>query len=207
MKYLVYIGLLAVGIVLGYVLGNQQNNEIAEDTTTTEYITETRTVHDTVVQTNTIKVTEEEEELDSLEEVIDTIKTEVDTTLVVNMVDDTTEDVSISREKMIKKDWLRVNVVEEIADDDSLLNEMMGISKTMPDKLMVEFWESPLHFSGYKLSKSKLILYGMEPGNEYKLYRNRKDYFLSTKTFYYSLKETEQFLPYLEVKKEVVFND
>ena len=42
-------------------------------------------------------------------------------------------------------------------EKDSVVKDLLGIEETQPTKLMVEFWESPLHFSGYKLSKSKLF--------------------------------------------------
>ena len=87
--------------------------------------------------------------------------------------DSLNEDLSIRREKLVQKMWLNVYVLAEYENKDSLLKEALGINETMPSKLLVEFWESPLNFSGYKLSKAKLILYGMPSGLEYKLYRKR----------------------------------
>lgn len=205
MKYAIYAGLLVAGVVIGYLMGINSVSEPQEQTEPqTEYITEM--VVDTVIQKETVKVPIAEEEIDSAKIIPDSLLA-LNDSLELLIPEDTTEDISIRREKMIEKKWLSINVLEEFDDSDSLLKAMMGISDQMPTRLLVEIWESPLNFSGYKLSRSKLVLYGMPSGIEYKLYRKKDNYFLSAQTFYYSLKETEDFLPYLEVSKEAVFND
>jgi hypothetical protein len=84
---------------------------------------------------------------------------------------------------------------------------MMGIENKLPSKILVEYWESPLQFFGYKFSRNKLVLYGLPIETSYEIYRKSKKYYISTENIYYSIAETEEFLPYLEVKKSTVFND
>lgn len=205
MKYVLPIGLLLLGLGLGYVIAvYTYEPEAAEVEPSTEYITET--VVDTVIQKETVQVPIAEEVFDSTKLMTDSLMALLDT-LVTGIEVDTIEDLTIRTEKMVGQKWLTVTVLEEFEDKDSLIKEMLGINDKMPTSILVEFWESPLNFSGYKLSRSKLIMYGMPKGMDYKLYRRKGDYFLSAQSFYYSLKETEEFLPYLEVAKEVVFND
>lgn len=208
MKYAVWIGLFAAGLTVGYLIGTgavpgQKDSEVS----TTEFIKET--VHDTIVQTETVKIQVENSDSDSSEIEVDTLINLSDTLVVIEDVIDSSaaEDISIRTEKMVGYRWLTVNVLEAEVEKDSLIKEMLDIKDKMPGRLKVEFWESPLNFSGYKLSRSKLILYGMPSQLEYKLFRRVDKYFLSAQSFYYSLKETEEFLPYLEVSKEEVFND
>lgn len=80
---------------------------------------------------------------------------------------------------------------EDIIDHDRLIKvSTLPISKFMPrkdtsyaeklatkigkdesflDDIVVEFWESPLEYTGYKLNKSKLILYGISTDNDLEL--------------------------------------
>lgn len=206
MKYAAGIGLLVIGIGVGYVIGIQTSNpSLDESEPETTLITET--VTDTIIQTEIKEVPVEIEEIDTSEVISDSLQSINDSLLHTVGVDSNSTDLSIRTEKMTAKKWLKVYVLAEYEDKDSLIKEALGINETMPSKILVEFWESPLNFSGYKLSKAKLILYGMPSGLEYKLYRKQDKYFLSTQTFYYSLRETEEFLPYLEVSKETVFDD
>lgn len=206
MKYAVQIGILFIGVGVGYVIGVQSSEPVVDESEPeTTLITET--VTDTIIQTEIKEVPVENTDNDSILDSSDSLLFENDSLLLMVDSDSIPEDLSIRTEKMTAKKWLNVHVLAEYEDKDSLLKEALGINETMPSKILVEFWESPLNFSGYKLSKSKLILYGMPSGLDYKLYRNRDKYFLSAQTFYYSLRETEEFLPYLEVSKQVVFND
>jgi hypothetical protein len=206
MKYVAWVGLFAAGLTVGYLVG--VNNVPEPDETpvsTTEFIKET--VVDTIIQTETVEVPVKEDESDTLSEEIDTSLSITDTLILIEDIDTTAseEDIKIRTEKMVGYRWLTVDVLEQSTEKDSLIKEMLDINDKMPTRLKVEFWESPLNFSGYKLSRSKLVLYGMPSQLEYKLYRRLDKYYLSTQSFYYSLKETEEFLPYLEVSKEEVF--
>lgn len=208
MKYIIAIGIFIAGGLTGYFIGNSSSlNEVAVDESpTTEFITQT--VHDTIIKTTQINVVEPSDEIDSLIELNDSLIAAQDSLLSLTETDTNDSDISISREVMEKSVWLSVQIIEEIDEsEDSLVKEMMGIQESMPTKLLVEFWQSPLNFSGYKLSKSKLVMYGMPSQLTYKLYRNKSKYYFSTENVFYELKETESFLSYSEVNKSVVFND
>ncbi|MCB9222829.1 MAG: hypothetical protein R2780_10860 [Crocinitomicaceae bacterium] len=208
MKYLVWIALFAAGLTVGYLVGTNdiplmEDNQVS----TTEFVKET--IHDTIIQTETVEVVPEIEDNDTLFSDIDTLLTTSDSLIVVEEVDsnEVAENISIRTEKMVGYKWINVTIVGVEEAKDSLIKEMLDIKDKYPSKLKVEFWESPLNFTGYKLSRSKLVLYGMPSQSTYKIYRKKDKYYLSAQTFYYSLKETEEFLPYLEVSKDVIFND
>jgi hypothetical protein len=203
MKYLIGIGIFIGGLSIGYVIGDYDSETISDDgEIKTEFITEM--VHDTIVETKTIKVPVEEE-IDSL--MVNSDSTDILSDSLLVMDDSLDGVLSIKREKLIRTTWITITDLKVEEKKDTVVKELLGIEETKPSKLMVEFWESPLHFSGYKLSKSKLVMYGMPAQYECLLYRKPGQYFLSLQNNYYSLKETEEFLPYLEVEKEEVFND
>lgn len=201
MKYVIGIGLLLLGLVVGYLFGlNREAAEVTENTTT-EYITEV--VHDTIVETKVVPV--EEPIVEDSEEINDTLL--LSDTLEISYIADTIIDdeyLSINREVLKKSAWIKVEVIEE-QQTDSLLAEMMNVNTQLPDQILIEFWESPLDYSGYKLNRNKLILYGMPEQMNYRVYRKFDRYYFSTENIFYSIKETEEFLPYLEVEKSEIF--
>jgi hypothetical protein len=73
-------------------------------------------------------------------------------------------EIQIVRERLIGSKTVTIQFRSESRDTSSVgqLNakfDEQGFNKT----ILVEFWESPLDFMGYKLSKTKLILYGFLP--------------------------------------------
>lgn len=206
MKYLLGIGLLIVGGLIGYFIGAHSfDREIQlDEAPKTEFITQT--VHDTIVKTEPVNVVQPVEDEDSVEVINDSLLVRTDSLDILNQ-EDTLDDITISREVLEKSKWLDVKVLKEFEDKDSLIKEMLGITENLPTSMLVEFWNSPLNYSGYKFSRSKLVLYGMPSQLEYKLYRKKETYFLSTQNVYYQLKESDDFLTYSEVSKDKVFND
>lgn len=202
MKYLISIGLLGVGLVIGYFIGSGFSAKEVTENTTTEYITEF--VHDTVVETQLVNLPEEVE-IDTTS-TLDTLDL-IDTTFIAEVVDTliNEDDISINREVLKKSAWIKVEVLEENEMQDSLLSEMMNLTQQLPDQILIEFWESPLGYSGYKLNRNKLILYGMPEQTNYRIYRKKNQYYFSTENIFYSIRETEDFLPYLEVEKSELF--
>ncbi|MFT4602257.1 MAG: hypothetical protein ACI857_002443 [Arenicella sp.] len=205
MKYLIGIGLFALGGLGGYMIGSQNTGaELLTESAPTELVTQT--LYDTIVETQIIEIPEVIEGVDSLNTTSDSVS--IDSLMVAIPLDsgEIEGDISIRREKLVRTVWIEIDVLKEIIKD-TLASQLIGVLETFPSRMLVEFWESPLNFSGYKLSKNKLLMFGMPDNLVYDIYRKENDYFISTENIYYSMKETEEFLPYLEVEKEVVFND
>jgi hypothetical protein len=211
MKYLIITGIFALGISLGYVVGTQQTPEEStpvvmnqEDTGQAE-IMEQDSEHDR-------EKPAAESTLDSMEATLDTTidYSAEDSIMLVeySMIDSMNdEDLSISREKLIRGVRLPIIYLAQTELKDSAIKESLGIEEVQAKTMFVEFWESPLNFEGYKLSKKKLIVYGMSPQLDYKLYKRENDYYFAFQNVYYKMKETQDFLPFSEVSKSEVFND
>ncbi len=64
---------------------------------------------------------------------------------------------------------------------DSLLSVVSGIrddKKNAIAAFTVEFWQSPINYKGYKMGKSKIVLFGIAQGDEIRLYRIGEDIYL-----------------------------
>lgn len=82
--------------------------------------------------------------------------TQGDTDVVVM----TNQLVSVISAQLINKD----TVNRKNAETDSTLEAMSDINSTkQPVYFRVEFWKSPLNYKGYKMSRGKIVLYGITP--------------------------------------------
>lgn len=75
------------------------------------------------------------------------------------------------------KDTNSVNKKSE--ETDSVLESMSEVSDTKdPVNYRIEFWKSPLNYKGYKMSKGKIILYGISPVSNASLTKADGTYYL-----------------------------
>ncbi|WP_027421324.1 hypothetical protein [Crocinitomix catalasitica] len=211
MKYLLVISVFLIGGLIGFFVGKNSTVIIEKRNKITEAQVITEVVYDTIIKKEVIEVPVPVIIVDSLS--LDTIPIEsVDTTEVTDQIEikDTSEidsDIVIRRERMIKSKKYQIIFLTEEIKKDTALKEMLGIKESKITELIVEFWESPLNFSGYKLSKNKLILYGLSDQFKYQIYKRNKVYYIGFEDILYGLKETQEFLPFVEVDRENILND
>ncbi len=67
--------------------------------------------------------------------------------------------------------------------------------KTSHDAFIVEFWVSPLNYRGYRLKGNHLTLYGLDPQEQMRLFRNREKLYLECLYHQYALVESAEFRP------------
>lgn len=207
MKYITAGVILAVGISLGFLLGRigKDGTDVVETPAETEFITEY--VTDTVIQKQTILVDKNASDTDTTQS--DSLDLMSPDSMLFASNEDTLqdEDLHIHRERKIAERTIPLIYLAEKIDNDSTIKELLGIQSTKTNKIAIEFWESPLNYSGYKLSRKKLILFDMSPQLDYTLYRREDDYYLRAQEVFYIMQETSEFKSYKQVEKAIVFND
>jgi len=212
MKYLIFIALFVLGGIIGYLVGINQTTEMVIDGSAEKQLV-TEFVYDTIVHHERVEVpvyktpkdtlNELPDTLEQFEKVLDTLKERIlpkDTT-------SSSEDFNINRDELITSQLIPIIYLDKQVDKDSLIKNLLGIKQNRPTEMVVQFWKSPLNYSGYKLSRNTLILYGLSEQFEYKIYQRDNFHYLSNETVFYRLSETQEFLPYLEVDKTEVLND
>jgi hypothetical protein len=68
----------------------------------------------------------------------------------------------------------------------------------------VEFWSSPLNYRGYKMNRSKLVLYGFSDPEGVRLFKLDDEVYLHTGSAVYRLDFSNDFRPYERVTSEVI---
>ena len=213
MKYLIFIGLFIAGGTIGYFVGKTSGQSAVDDNfTETERITEF--IYDTIVEKERIEVpvyttpvvdTNIVEPADSLEDlfVLDTLKERI---LPRDSVGQD-EELNINRDELIASKRISIQYLDELVEKDSVIKDLLGIKQNRPAEMIVQFWTSPLNFSGYKLSRNTLVLYDLSAQFDYSIYFKENRHYLSNETVFYVLEETTDFLPYQEVDKNEILDD
>lgn len=79
---------------------------------------------------------------------------------------------------------------------DSMIASLAGVS--MPDDkefFMIEFWKTPLNSKGYKMTRSRLLIYGFNEGDDLLLVKDADKYYLRNNKIVYSLSYSAEFRP------------
>jgi hypothetical protein len=135
-------------------------------------------------------------------------------------VQDTTElKKSDDQDIVIKKDQLLITTslpVTEKGDGETKSADNVSLSQETVDKLnpaagipeeakqannlQVEFWVSPVNYRGYKMSKNKIILFGIEEPEAVKLYKLNNMLYMKYGNEFFKLTNTFDFLSYQRLK-------
>jgi acetyl/propionyl-CoA carboxylase alpha subunit len=126
---------------------------------------------------------------------------------------------------IVKKDQLLSSLSISVNDKTSANknqenNETASLSKDATEKLnsatgvpyeemnatnyQVEFWISPVNYRGYKMSKNKIVLFGVEEFNDVKLYRVNEDVYLNFDKSFYRLTNSYDFIAYQKLKESEI---
>ncbi len=100
------------------------------------------------------------------------------------------------------------NVTSESSALDAL-NKMAHSSGLPPvesmkkssESIEVEFWTSPVNYRGYKLSRSKLILFGIDESADVELLSFNEQLYLKLRNEYYLIRNNETFNNFQRVNK------
>jgi hypothetical protein len=115
-----------------------------------------------------------------------------------NTTEPDNDDVVVYRDKMISSKYLKVKGLAEVSNNkigllDSLL--MNDSQKHPEDMLLVEFWQSPVNYKGYKLSENKLIVFGIDDYNSASIEIISKEIVLFYQNKYYQLEYSNDYKP------------
>jgi hypothetical protein len=76
---------------------------------------------------------------------------------------------------------------------DSIRSKEAGIKEEPGKSVNVEFWQSPLNYKGYTLSRSRLVLFGFTTDESLTLYRLEQSMFMKTSGGVFRLENTADF--------------
>ena len=137
----------------------------------------------------------------------DTLKT-LQKNDTLNAISVAGDDIVVRKDELLSTKTMEVQNVGPAVKPtakDSLLQKVSGIKDDKnSEKQMfnVEFWSSPLNYKGYKLSKYKMVLYGISSAEGLKVYKLDDAVYLKYQSAVYRLDYASDFRPYERVTDE-----
>lgn len=131
---------------------------------------------------------------------------------------DTTEfSISVADEIIVRKDELINSKIIEVNNlnplafrnnaKDSMIMKMSGLQedKTASTEFFnVEYWQSPLNYKGYKMSKNKIVVYGILNSEIQKIIKVDDLLYFKNSTGVYKLEYSSDFKPYEKINDEAL---
>lgn len=118
--------------------------------------------------------------------------TENDTTLLTT--DEGEEgDIVVRKNELLGEKVVALVNLDPTKAIDSIRSKEAGIREEPGKSLTIEFWQSPLNYKGYTLSRSRLVLFGFSTEEQVALYRLENTLFMKTSGAVYRLENTADF--------------
>ncbi|MBW6478620.1 MAG: hypothetical protein K0B37_04260 [Bacteroidales bacterium] len=120
------------------------------------------------------------------------------------------ETYSLARDKLIHSRVVTVSVPQlPKSESERILDSVLGNTSNNSDEQVfyVEFWESPLNSVGYKMSKTRIVFYGIKIFEMADIYHNQGTFYLSYLNDFYPLEFTNTFKPLIPQNNPVSFHD
>lgn len=200
---------LVLGLLLGFFLGstmvywqfNRQNDRIIKETVEkvlaifSENSTDSRLI-----------ITGEESDEESESEPADHENSNDLLGSVLNFentqsplsVSNEVENYSLARDKLIHSRVIKVSVTKPAKSESvTTLDSVLGNTTNNSDEQVfyVEFWESPLNSVGYKMSKTRIVFYGIKTFELAEIYHHKEKFYLQYMNDFYPLEFTNTFKP------------
>ncbi|HEY1040938.1 MAG TPA: hypothetical protein VGF30_16100 [Bacteroidia bacterium] len=119
------------------------------------------------------------------------------------------ENINVLKEELIAVKNINVKDVEGGSDyksiSDSMLSAMSGISPNKKtDFFMVEFWKTPLNSKGYKMTRNRVLIYGLKENTDLSMVKLDDEYYLKNNSEVYRLSYSADFKPMEKVNESAV---
>lgn len=195
-----FLGLL-LGIVLSggffllklddYVKDFAMNNPLVSQDKDDEPVTEDQSQDDEQVKPKkNVNVTDDGDETDVADS--SAVSVSDDTTGTTSVSDPNGEIVVRTNELLGEKVVALVNL-DGLKAIDSIRSKEAGIKEEPGKSVTIEFWQSPLNYKGYTLSRSRLVLFGFNTEESVSLYRLDQTMFLKIAGGVFRLENTADF--------------
>jgi hypothetical protein len=111
------------------------------------------------------------------------------------------ENYKVLKEELVSVKNLYVKVLtpkEKTSSSDSLIASLAGVS--VPDEgdkefFMIEFWKTPLNSKGYKMTRSRLLIYGYPENQDVAIVKVNEVYYLRNNSQIFKLAYSSEFKP------------
>lgn len=117
------------------------------------------------------------------------------------------DDILIRKDEFLTSNQIGIINISttELTLNDSLMQKLSGIRDDAPKAFCkIEYWKSPVNYKGYKMFKNKIVLYGINPSEQIKLYKIEDDIYLRSSQNAYKLSFSNDYSAFEKINDESV---
>jgi hypothetical protein len=116
-----------------------------------------------------------------------------DDTAGTAFVSDPDADIVVRTNELLGEKVVTLVNLDGVKAIDSIRSKEAGIKEEPGKSVTIEFWQSPLNYKGYTLSRSRLVLFGFTTEENVVLYRMDQTMFMKTSGGVFRLENTADF--------------
>jgi hypothetical protein len=107
------------------------------------------------------------------------------------------EEVNIAKEELLTVKTIKVIDLDSKTDTkDTLTGHLAGVkAQDYPDVFFVEFWRTPLNSRGYRMTRNRVVLYGISDFSSLTLYKVDDNFYIKNDEIVYKISSGTEFKP------------
>lgn len=106
------------------------------------------------------------------------------------------EAINVAQEELLSVKNIKVIDLDTNTKRDTLTGQLAGVtSADYPNLFFVEFWKTPLNSKGYRMTRNRVILYGLSDFSSITIYKVDDNYYLKNDDVVYKISSGTEFKP------------
>lgn len=106
------------------------------------------------------------------------------------------EDIKVAQEELLSVKNIKVIDLDATSKRDTLTGQLAGVtSSDFPNLFFVEFWKTPLNSKGYRMTRNRVILYGLSDFSSITIYKVDDNFYLKNDDVVYKISSGTEFKP------------
>lgn len=103
-------------------------------------------------------------------------------------------DITVAKEELLSVKNIKVIDLDGSKKQDTLVGQLAGVSSSdYPNLFFVEFWKTPLNSKGYRMTRNRVILYGLSDFSNITIYKVEDNFYLKNDEFVYKISAGTEF--------------
>ena len=103
-------------------------------------------------------------------------------------------DITVAKEELLSVKNIKVIDLDGSKKQDTLVGQLAGVtSSDYPNLFFVEFWKTPLNSKGYRMTRNRVILYGLSDFSNITIYKVEDSFYLKNDEFVYKISAGTEF--------------
>ncbi len=106
------------------------------------------------------------------------------------------DDIKVAQEELLSIKNIKVIDLDLTSKRDTLSGQLAGVtSSDYPNLFFVEFWKTPLNSKGYRMTRNRVILYGLSDFSSITIYKLEDNFYLKNDDVVYKISSGTEFKP------------